>query len=57
MTKEQVDAVVSSMLNSLADGDPTELGAHVEVLSEDGATISERLREVARGLGNIPHQI
>lgn len=57
MQKDEVDAVVAQLINALADGDSTEIGAFVEVLGEDGATVSSRLREVARGLDKIPHQI
>lgn len=58
MLKHEVDAKVAELLNALADGNPVELAdTDLGVLTEEGAVISERLREVARGLDKIEHQI
>jgi hypothetical protein len=58
MTKDEVDAKVAELLNRLADGKTVELAhAEVGVLTDAGMVLSERLREVARGLGRIEHRI
>lgn len=57
MLNHLVDAKVAQLLNRLADGEPTGLwDAEVGVLTDEGRLLSERLREVARGLNQIEHR-